>query len=54
MDYEFEQALEEMGLVALAQEYSAIEMEMAEGWEYSAESLEAALAQVIAELERRE
>ena len=52
--YEFEKALKEMTLVELAQEYSAIEYQQAEGYEYSRESLNNALEEVTSELQTRQ
>jgi len=53
-NYEFEKALKEMTLVELAQEYSAIEYQQAEGYEYSTESLSKALEEVTSELQTRQ
>jgi hypothetical protein len=54
MTYEFDKTLNEMTLLELAQEYSAIESQQAEGYEYSNESLEKALEEVTKELNKRE
>jgi hypothetical protein len=52
--YEFDKALEEMTLVELAQEFSNIEYQQNEGYEYSRASLNESLEKVTKELEERQ